>query len=328
MTHLAPANWTGRDDHEEGLGPWRWHQAMRAWRGAEPDSSANGPIVLAGFACDAGVRRNHGRAGAAAGPAVLRAALANIPLHGALALRDAGDISQGETESDGGGDLEALQTEYATLIEQILRAGAHPIGLGGGHEIAWASWSGLIASLGPAPRGQRVGIVNFDAHFDLRAGEPATSGTPFRQIAEQCRLSGRKFDYFCAGVSRFANTRALFERADDLGVCYLLDEQLTETAAELARTALAAFLAPLDVVYLTFCLDVLPGSAAPGVSAPAARGVALDVLEPLVDQVLASERVRVADIAEFNPRYDVDARTARVAARLVARIAQSMAMPC
>jgi formiminoglutamase len=61
------------------------------------------------------------------------------------------------------------------------------------------------------------------------------------------------------------------------------------------------------------------------VSAPAARGVGLDVLEPLVDAVCASGKVRLADIAEMNPRFDVDGRTAAVAARIAARIANGAA---
>lgn len=307
--------WTGRDDAEEGAGPWRWHQRMRAWQAAEA-----GATVLVGFACDQGVRRNQGRAGAAQGPDALRAALANLPFHSQVALRDLGNVG----DENNGDTLETIQARFAQQVATVLRAGSLPIGLGGGHEMAWASWCGLTAALTDQARERRVGIINFDAHFDLRAGPQATSGTPFRQIADDCRQHGRNFDYLCLAVSRFANTRALFERAETLGVTYLLDEQLTAAALPEARECVTAFLKPLDDVYLTVCLDALPAHVAPGVSAPAARGVALEVIEPLLDLVLASGRVRLADIAELNPLHDVDQRTARVAARLVARIADSV----
>ena len=318
MTHVLPAAWTGRNDLEEGPDASRWHQSIRSWSQAQ-----SGCTALIGFACDIGVRRNHGRAGAAAGPAALRAALANVPVHGGLRLRDAGDIA--DAKADGSDDnLESLQDEYASLVAQIVRGESLAIGLGGGHEIAWGSWCGLLAGLGSGAAGRRVGIVNFDAHFDLRAGERATSGTPFRQIAEQCQRTGRPFDYCCIGVSRYANTQPLFARAQNLGVTYLLDEELLVTDLAAAHRRVADFLAPLDALYLTFCLDVLPAGVAPGVSAPAARGVGLEVLEPLLDRVLGSGRVRIADIAELNPRFDLDQRTARVAARLVARIADAV----
>jgi formiminoglutamase len=49
------------------------------------------------------------------------------------------------------------------------------------------------------------------------------------------------------------------------------------------------------------------------------------VVEAIVELALASGALRVADVAELNPRFDVDHRTARVAARLVARIAYGSA---
>lgn len=309
--------WQGRSDAEEGAGPWRWHDVMRPWAA---DGTAD--VVVLGFACDEGVRRNQGRIGAAAGPAALRAALANLPLNGLTALGDAGDI--GTMPPDAAArPLELLQTQYAEKIAQIMGTGALPVGLGGGHEIAWGSWCGLMAALGSSQGSRRVGIVNFDAHFDLRAGALATSGTPFRQMAEYCAQHQRPFHYLCLGVSRFANTQALFARADALGVQYVVDETLTAQSLPEVRERLQHFLQPLDDLYLTFCLDVLPAAVAPGVSAPAARGVGLDVLEPLLDIALASGKLRVADVAELNPRYDIDQRTARAAARVVARIAQS-----
>ncbi len=75
-------------------------------------------------------------------------------------------------------------------------------------------------------------------------------------------------------------------------------------------------LADADHVYLTIDMDVLPAGVAPGVSAPAAYGVPLAVIEELVKCVQRSGKLRVADIAEYNPTFDIDRHTARVAARL------------
>jgi formiminoglutamase len=289
----------------------RRRQTVREWQAGE-----SGAAVLIGFACDEGVRRNHGRVGAAAGPDAIRAALANLPVSAAVRLRDAGNVGD---EADGAA-LESVQSQFAARVSAVLQAQSLPVGLGGGHEMAWASWCGLSATLHARAPQARIGIVNFDAHFDLRAGTQPSSGTPFRQIADHCQQNARSFDYLCLGISRFANTRALFERADALGVAYLLDEQLSAATLPEAREVLSAFLQPLDALYLTICLDALPAHVAPGVSAPAARGIGLDVVEPLLDLVLASGLVRLADIAELNPRHDIDHRSARVAARLIARV--------
>lgn len=135
--------------------------------------------------------------------------------------------------------------------------------LGGGHETAYGSHLGL----GPRPR---LGVLNLDAHFDLREAERPTSGTPFRQIAADRHEAGVDFDYAVVGISRTSNTSTLFDTADELGVRWLLDDDCQETGAPVRFVE--DFLAGVDAVYLTIDLDVLPAAVAPGVSAPAALG--------------------------------------------------------
>lgn len=307
--------WQGRIDAMEGAAGRRWHQVIAP---LAPDTAA-GTVVLIGFACDAGVIRNEGRPGAVEGPQALRRTLRNMPVQECEALADAGDIACA------GDELEAAQTRFATCITAALGGGCFPIGMGGGHEIAWGSFLGLARHLESSARPLRIGIVNFDAHFDLRLAQQANSGTPFRQIAEECAGRGWPFHYCCLGVSRFSNTRALFDRARQLKVTWRLDEEMGAEYLPAARQTLARFMAEVDHLYLTLCLDALPAAVAPGVSAPAARGIGLDVIEPLMDAVIASGKLNLADIAEFNPRHDIDGRTAAVAARLVARIANGVA---
>ena len=63
-------------------------------------------------------------------------------------------------------------------------AGQFPVVLGGGHEVAFGTYLGLARISRSAHPGDRIGILNLDAHFDLRPGPVPSSGTPFRQIAE------------------------------------------------------------------------------------------------------------------------------------------------
>ncbi|HQR69489.1 MAG TPA: formimidoylglutamase [Burkholderiaceae bacterium] len=311
MTPVDLSVWQGRVDAAEGALGRRWHQVMQPLDGR----TAAGTITLLGFACDAGVARNHGRVGAAEGPRAIRHALRNMPLHECTQLADGGDVV-----CDGDA-LEAAQQALAAVVAGELDAQRFPLVLGGGHEMAWGSFSGLAAYLAGRSGAPRIGIVNFDAHFDLRRDVRATSGTPFLQIASDCAARGWPFRYACLGVSRYSNTEALFARAQEHDVMWRLDEAVSVAGTS---PALSAFTASVDHLYLTFCLDVLPAAVAPGVSAPAARGVGLDVLEPLVDAVCATGKVRLADIAEMNPRFDIDGRTAAVAARLAARIANGV----
>ena len=321
MTHdpILTNAWSGRVDKVDGTMGRRWHQVVR------PVAAADRPGVgLVGFASDAGVVRNSGRPGAAAGPAALRRALANLAWHGRddARLYDAGDITCR------GDDLEAAQSSYAERLAALLRAGHFPIGLGGGHEIAFGAYLGLEQAFDNDPRLERLGIVNFDAHLDLRTPEAAgrgNSGTPFLQIAQARAARGHSFRYLCVGASDAANTPALFERARDLGVEVISDLAAcaTDTERQLRR-----FISESSAVYLTFCLDVLPAAVAPGVSAPAGLGVPLHRAVELLRSALDAcghgrpgGQLLLADLAELNPQHDPDGRTARTAARLVYELA-------
>jgi formiminoglutamase len=315
---VDPTRWQGRVDAEEGPRARRWHQEVR------PLSAGAAPgAALLGFACDEGVRRNQGRVGAAEGPGALRRALAGLAWHGARPVHDAGDVVVEEEA------LEEAQEELGAHVARLLGDGHLPLVVGGGHEVAYGSFLGLAAHLAraggaqaPGPGGtSRVGVVNLDAHLDLRAGR-ASSGTPFRQIAEACAGRGWPFRYLCVGVDEASNTAALLDTAARLGAAWRRDRDCTPARLAEVRGMLAAFLDLVDRIHLTVDLDALPAHVAPGVSAPAARGLALEVAEALVDDVVASGKLALFEVAELNPRLDVDGRTAKVAARLVAQVAR------
>lgn len=301
--------WQGRIDAAEGDLALRWHQWVQPWAAEQAPGFA-----LVGLACDEGVSRNQGRTGARQGPQTLRKALANLAWCGQRPVYDSGDIACQGT------DLEGAQHAYAQRVALLLGQGHLPLGLGGGHEIAYASFLGLARHLQGLEQRPRIGIVNFDAHFDLRSAEQSSSGTPFRQIAEYCEQAGLAFDYCCLGVSEANNTQALFEQARRLNVRYRLDRQMQPWNIAAIEAFVDQFLAGIDHLYMTICLDVLPASQAPGVSAPSAHGVDLMVVEHLVRRAKACGKLRMADVAELNPALDQDSRTARIAARLLASL--------
>lgn len=305
------ALWQGRVDTTEGDQARRWHQQLRVLPAPDDSPTSRGGSALLGFASDAGVRRNGGRPGAAEGPAELRRMLANLAWH-QRELLDAGDV---RVEAD---DLESAQAEFGVHLGRLLDRGWRPVGLGGGHEIAYASWQGLARHLaGCGNRLPRVGIVNLDAHLDLRRANLPHSGTPFRDIAQDCEARGWDFRYACFGVAASSNTAALYAEAERLGVWIEHDVDLSPEQLPALRARLDAWLAPLEAVYLTICLDAFPAAVAPGVSAPSALGIDPRLAVALIGHLKTSGKLRLADVAELCPALDSDRRTARLAARLV-----------
>jgi formiminoglutamase len=301
--------WTGRVDSDEGPRALRWHQTVK------PIEAANKPgIALLGFACDEGVRRNQGRVGARKGPLAIRQMLAGMALHQTRPIYDCGDVECA------GEKLEQAHADYVGRVSTLLNAGHFPVGLGGGHEIAYGTFLGLANFLKTKSATPRIGIVNLDAHFDLRTAAQPNSGTSFLRMADYCRTNGMPYRYCCLGIAEPGNTAALFDRARELGAVWRTDEQTNPAQLPETISVLRTFAADVDFLYLTICLDVLPASIAPGVSAPAARGVPLDVIETLVGEVKQTGKLAAADVAEMNPDFDQDNRTAKVAARLIYQI--------
>ncbi|MER2012604.1 MAG: formimidoylglutamase [Psychrobacter alimentarius] len=323
--------WTGRAEPFETDRARYWYQL------AEPYEQQH--IGLIGFACDQGVRRNQGRVGAKAAPPLIRQAFAALPVISALQQRfesqlpsllgDAGDIHCHDNDGLAESTLEQAQLKYADKVSHIIEQGGLPIGLGGGHAIAYGSFLGLwqalektngtTVSTHTAPT---IGIINFDAHLDIRQSDVATSGTPFRQIAEHLDAHEQPFHYCCIGVSRFSNTAALFDRAEQLGVHIISDEDCHQQTWDSLAEQIDTFISKVDVLYMTIDMDCLPSSVVPGVSAPAAYGIELSFVERAVKRIMASGKVKVADLAEINPTFDVDNRSCKVAARLLATISE------
>lgn len=314
LTATASHIWQGRSDSQEAGDTKRLFNIVRQGPVQPADRAVGGAPVLIGYACDAGVRRNQGRIGAAEGPTVLRQYLANLPAHQIRVIFDAGDVLCVDDA------LESCQESLAQVVHQQLDLMAFPIVLGGGHDVAWGSWQGLQRHLRAQGQAQDVLILNLDAHFDLRTTRPGNSGTPFDQIAQACQAAGQSFQYACLGVSPLSNTAALFQHASALDVTWIEDIHMQERHLATCLDQVTSLLNKVTHVYLTIDLDVLPAAVMPAVSAPASCGVPFSVIEAIVIAVKQSGKLRLADLAEFNPKFDQDGHGARCAARLVYRL--------
>ncbi|MFY0254371.1 formimidoylglutamase [Chitinophaga sp. 30R24] len=312
----APNWWTGRIDGVDS-DLLRWHQVVQVTNllqatlpALQPDQKG---IALLGFACDEGVRRNKGRTGAVEGPAALRKAMANFPVHfnAQTILVDAGDILCVD------GELENAQQVLSQVVKTILTAGYLPLLLGGGHEITYGHASGIRSFYAGK---QRVGFINFDAHFDIRilSEEGPSSGTGFWQLAQDCRCTGEPFQYLALGIQKNGNTRQLFNIAGEEEATYVSADAFHLQDKDTLFAAIQHFVSQVDKVYLTTCLDVFAAPFAPGVSATAYNGILPGGLFlQSYRSILQSGKVAGTDIAELNPSLDIDHRTAKLAAALI-----------
>lgn len=300
--------WTGRLDDEDGSLGLRWHQKVeiKSFNNLRPINESN--ITLLGFCSDEGVKRNKGRIGAKEAPDNLRKALANLPynIESQKSIYDFGNIT---LEED---NLEKGRKTQIECVSELISNHYFPIVLGGGHETALGNFLGMEKHF------DNIGIINIDAHFDLRIPvEQSTSGTPFFEMAHYCQTHEKKFNYLVAGIQPNANTAALFKRAEELETEVITADEIHIDLNYAARK-IEDFIQRFDAIYLSLDLDVLDAAFAPGVSASCVNGLNLFQVKTLLKTVIQSGKIKLFDAVEYNPNYDIDNRTAKAAANLIA----------
>ena len=166
------------------------------------------------------------------------------------------------------------------------------------------------------PPHSKIGIINFDAHFDLRSTIDGfgNSGTPFWQIAQQ--IGAENFHYLCLGIQSSTNSQALFKTAESLSVQYIEAQDLYYPQPQQFKI-MEQFTQSMDYLYLSICLDSFASCYAPGVSAPNCCGLIPQMIFPLLKTIMSDPKLIAFDVAEFCPAYDINEQTAQLAAWLI-----------
>jgi len=296
--------WQGRLDGKE---PLHHRVFQRVQEVNNYDLVSSNDFVLHGFSVDEGVRRNKGRTGAKNAPDVIRKNMVNFPvIFPDFSMLDFGNVTCHDE------DLENAQYELAEKVSQVLEKGGRSLVLGGGHEVTYAHYSGIRSAFPD----KKIGIINIDAHFDNRKPEDgigASSGTGFWQIVQD------ENNYTLhIGIQRNSNTLKLFDTAHHLGMKYILADELFFENLPSVYERITELVESVDVLYLTICMDVFNASIAPGVSAAAYNGIFADAaFMHFYKHILKSDKLVALDVAEVNPEFDIQDRTAKLAASLV-----------
>src|SRR5690625_4730687 len=295
---------TGRVD--KNINEKRFHQIVRNTNIDDIEKATDITFGIVGFEREEGVRRNQGRLGAAEGPNQIRKQLASVPYHANREnVIDVGNVACVGTE------LEQAQKRLGNHVGKLIQHHHIPIILGGGHETLYGHYLGVREALG---KDKQIGIINLDAHFDLRKDDQSSSGTMFRQILE----ADENTDYLCLGIQKLGNTEQLFDTAKALNVKYILETDL-EPLKETLDT-IDVFAEEQDVIIYTICTDVINQAFAPGVSAPGPFGLHPGTVREITKHVVCLENFLSFDVSEVNPGYDVADKTSRLISYIIAEV--------
>ncbi|QHE63383.1 formimidoylglutamase [Rossellomorea vietnamensis] len=221
---------------------------------------------------------------------------------------DFGDITMHPTSIE-----ESHQRIYEST-KAALSANAAPftIILGGDHSITTSTVKAIKETKGT------VGIIQFDAHHDLRNTEDGgpTNGTPFRRLLEGGYIQGEHLIQI--GIRNYANAKAYHDYAIEQGVMvYTMKDVRQQNLTKLIQESLTQLESKVDTIYLSVDMDVLDQAYAPGCPAIGPGGMHPDTLTEAVQTALKHPLVHTMDIVEIDSTLDIRDMTSRIAASLI-----------
>src|SRR5450432_462335 len=291
-------------------------------------------IAILGAAIDIGASQR----GTLMGPAALRTAGLLTLLDGlGFEVKDHGDISIGDVAEladvpPGNArhyrEIQRWTRALSTRSYELSRSGAIPIFLGGDHTLSMGSVNGIARHWREI--GRELFVVWLDAHADYNTpattitgnmhgmsaaflcGEPGLDGllgeeprTPIDP--DQLELFGiRSIDKLEKDLLRARRISiADMRQIDEFGVAVLIRRVIDKVRAR------------KGVLHVSFDVDFLDPSLAPGVGTTVQGGATYREAHLVMEMLHDSGLVRSADIVELNPFLDERGRTARIAVELI-----------
>ncbi len=210
------------------------------------------------------------------------------------------------------GDLRIDESSHAAMNEEIVRftgkiaTNCLPVFIGGDHSITYSTFQGARSRLG---KDARVGILHFDAHFDVEDDYPKMPrvwhGNPFRTLIQEGHV--RRGDLVTVGV-RSIVPKQWVDYANENGITYVTPNEVRKDKAAMIEKVRAA-LAKCDAVYITFDVDALDVAYCPGTGVPTSNGLTpgdiVDFVRNSIEPPLAG-----IDIVEYLPQCDVNGQSA------------------
>lgn len=247
---------------------------------------------------------------------------------GDIVIKNMEELKVGHERARYLGEIARAAAIIARKIERIMGLGHFPLVLGGDHSIAVGTVSGIVAYA--QRQDQRVGLLWIDAHGDINTPETSPSGNihgmPLAALlgfgaGELTGVAGPPPKVHPANVA-LVGIRSLDagekKRLKETGVqVHTMSDIDRHGVHRVMQKALARVTDGTDYVHVSFDLDAVDPTVAPGVGTPVKGG--LDYREAhLVMEVLADAGVMTSlEMVEVNPILDQGNASAAFAVELV-----------
>ena len=203
--------------------------------------------------------------------------------------------------------IEIIEQHYSAVLENAVT----PISIGGDHTITLPILRAITRKHGP------VALIHVDAHADVNDtmfGEPVAHGTIFRRAIEEKLVDPRSM--FQIGLRATGYAAEDFDWARDQGVTVVQAEACWYKSLAPLMEEVRRLVGPDQPAYLSFDIDGLDPSVAPGTGTPEPGGLTgsqgLEIIRGCYGLNLIG-----CDLVEVSPPYDTTGNTALLAANLL-----------
>jgi len=267
-------------------------------------------------ACFVGVPLDTGtsnRAGARFGPRAIRAESCllrpyNMATRAApydsIQVADIGDVAINTF------NLQKSMDIVTEAYDEILEHGCVPLTMGGDHTIVLPILRAMKKKYGA------LGVVHVDAHADVNDtmfGEKIAHGTPFRRAIEEGLIDGNRVAQI--GLRGTGYTAEDFDWSRSHGIRVVQAEECWYKSVAPIMAEVRAKLGA-GPVYLSFDIDGLDPSFAPGTGTPEIGGLTIWQALEIIRGCRGLDIVG-CDMVEISPPYDPSGNTALVGANLL-----------
>ncbi|MHA6646160.1 arginase family protein, partial [Mesorhizobium sp. A623] len=187
-------------------------------------------------------------------------------------------------------------------------AGARPLVVGGDHLITLPILRGIAK--------EPAGLIHFDAHsdtYDEFFGNRYNHGTPFRRAVEEGLLDPKRMVQI--GIRGAISDGENYDFAREAGIRIIFIEEFMERGLD-AVMAEARSIVGTAPTYVSFDIDALDPSFAPGTGTPEIGGITTREAQTMV-RALAGVDIIGADLVEVSPPLDPSGVTALTGATLL-----------
>ncbi len=208
-------------------------------------------------------------------------------------------------------DLRDSLQRIERFFAEMRRMGVLPLTAGGDHLISLPILRGIVARNGP------VAMIHFDAHTDFFdeyfGGCRYTHGTPFRRAAEEGLLDPSRTVQIGIRGTSYDGEDVEWARAH--GVRIVMIEELFDRGPEDVMAEARAIVGR-HPCYVSFDIDAIDPSQAPGTGTPEIGGIPTHMAQRMI-RTLAGLELIGADLVEVSPPFDPSGMTAWVGVSLM-----------